>query len=137
METDVIDRRRARRRRTLEEHGIVTARVRPGHEVALINVSAGGAVIECMRGLGPGSLIELYLTDGARCASVRGRVLRCAVVKLQATAVFYRAAIGFDGELQWFADHNRMGHTRGLPEKRNRADRDVVLSQVAAMMNGH
>lgn len=110
----------------------MSARVRPGHEVALINISAGGALFDCMRGLAPGSLIELYVTDGARCASVRGCVLRCAVVKLQATAVSYRAAIGFDGELPWFADHNRMGHPRGLPEKRDRADRDVALSQDAA-----
>ena len=36
METVVTDRRRARRRRTIDEHGIVSARVRPGHEVALI-----------------------------------------------------------------------------------------------------
>ena len=111
METAVTDRRRGRRR-TIEEHGIVSARVKPGHEVALINVSAGGALIECMRGLAPGTLIELYLTDGARGASVRGRVLRCAVARLQPTAVFYQGAIGFDRDLHWFSEHDRTGHPR-------------------------
>jgi len=118
----------------MEEHGIVSARVRPGHEVALINVSAGGALIECMRGLAPGSLIELYVTDGARCASVRGRVLNCAVVKLQPT-VSYRAAIGFDCELHWFADHNRMGHRRGLWE-RERTERDDAIALEVVRTNG-
>ena len=64
METVVTDRRHAPRRRTLDEHGVVSARVRPGHEVALIDVSAGGALIECMRGLSPGSIIELHVTAG-------------------------------------------------------------------------
>jgi hypothetical protein len=110
METVVTDRRRARRRRTVEEHGIVSARVRPGHEVDLIDVSAGGALVEGMRRLSPGALIELYLAAGERCASVRGRVLRCAVVRLKPTAVSYRGAIGFDRDLQWFSDHDRTGY---------------------------
>lgn len=112
MEAVVIDRRRARRRRTVEEHGIVSARVRPGHEVELIDLSAGGALIECMRRLSPGARIELSLTAGERWASVRGRVLRCAVVQLKPTTVSYQGAIGFDRDLHWFAEHDRPPHCR-------------------------
>ena len=109
METVVSDRRRARRRRTVEEHGIVSARVRPGHDVELIDISAGGALIECPRGLSPGALIELFLMTAERCASVRGRVLRCAVVQLKPSAVSYQGAVRFDCDLHWFANHDRTG----------------------------
>ena len=110
MQTVVTDRRRARRRRTVEEHGIVSARVRPGHEVELIDISAGGALIECRRRLLPGAMIELSLSSGERCTTVRGRVLRCAVVRVKPTAVSYRGAIGFDHNLHRFLDHDRSGH---------------------------
>ena len=101
-----------RRRRTIGEHGIVSTRVRPGHDVELIDVSAGGALIECMRGLSPGALIELSLTAGEHCTSVRGRVLRCVVVRVQPTAVSYRGAIAFDRDLHWFSEHDTTGHPR-------------------------
>jgi hypothetical protein len=109
METvvDVVtkERRVAPRRRSVEQHGIVSARVRPGHEVELIDISAGGAFVECGRRLLPGTFIELHLTAAdERCACVRGRVLRCAVVQVKATAMSYRGAIVFDRDLHWFCE---------------------------------
>jgi hypothetical protein len=120
-----VERRRGRRRRSVEEHGIVRARVRPGHEVDLIDVSLGGALVECVRRLLPGTLIELYLVAGDRSASVRGRVLRCAVVRLKATFISYRGAIGFDRDLPWFPDEATMGyavHTETCGARSGRED---------------
>jgi hypothetical protein len=132
METVVTDRRHAPRRRTLDEHGVVSARVRPGHEVALIDISAGGALIECMRGLSPGSIIELHVTAGGRRASVRGRVLRCAVVQLQPTSVCYRGAIGFDADLRWFVEPESAGRSRdALQEFDNPKRGELVGSAVS------
>lgn len=98
------DRRRVGRRRGVEEHGIVAARVRPGHDVCVIDVSAGGALIETDHRLLPGSSVELQLHTATRRATVRGSVLRCTIVGLQSNSVCYRGAIGFDRHLPWFVD---------------------------------
>lgn len=98
-----VDRRQSRRL-LVEEHSIVGARVRPGLDVALVDVSAGGALVETVHRLLPGSAIELQLDAGDKRAAVRGRVLRCAVARLRAGAVWYRGAIGFDRHLPWFVE---------------------------------
>jgi hypothetical protein len=98
------DRRRMRRHRAVEEHGIVSARVRPGHGAQVIDVSAGGALIETTHRLLPGSVVELHVDRGGHHACVRGRVLRCAVVRVRPASVAYRGAIGFDRDLPWLLD---------------------------------
>ena len=107
------DRRRARRIRTIHDHGIVSARVRPGREASLLDVSAGGALVETTYRLLPGSRIELHIATSERRASVRGGVLRSAVVGVRATGMCYRTAIGFDHLLSWFVDGEAGGY--GVP----------------------
>jgi hypothetical protein len=108
METDMKDsspdRRGARRLDAFEDHRIVSACVRPGHRARLIDVSSGGALIETNHRLLPGTSVELQVENGANRASVRGRVLRCAVVRVRPTWVCYRGAIAFDRDLPWFVD---------------------------------
>jgi hypothetical protein len=104
METTVaaaVDRRNGARR-SIEQHRIGRARVKPGHDVEVIDISSGGALVEGVRRLLPGTVVELFLVAGDLCASIRGRVLRCAIVGLKPTSVLYRGAIGFDSELRWF-----------------------------------
>ena len=115
----VNDRRRAHRRQTFEQHGIVGARVRPGYEVVLVDVSAGGALVECARRLLPGSLIELHLASAGGEVSVRGRVIRCAVARLRAADVWYQGAIKFDRDLCWFQDHDAIGYSVPAVETRD------------------
>lgn len=100
----VSDRRQTRRHRQVEEHGIVLARVKPGHHARLVDVSAGGALIETSSRLLPGASVELHMETESRRTSVRGRVLRCAVVRVRPSSVCYRGAIGFDRHLPWFVD---------------------------------
>jgi len=107
------DRRLARRRRTVHDHGIVSARVRPGREASLLDVSAGGALVETTYRLLPGSPIELHVATSERRASVRGGVLRSAVVGVRAAGMCYRSAIGFDHLLSWFVDGEAGGY--GVP----------------------
>jgi PilZ domain len=95
------DRRGAPRFEAVEEHGIVSASVRPGHRARLIDVSAGGALIETNHRLMPGKSMELQVEKEADRASIGGKVLRCVVVKLHPTWVCYRAAILFDKQLSW------------------------------------
>ena len=98
MTNGSFDRRHFRRTGT-GEHGIVSARVRPGHLVIIIDVSAGGALIEISQRLLPGSAVDLQIDTIHRRTTLRGRVLRCAVNRLHSTSVSYRAAIAFDR--QW------------------------------------
>jgi hypothetical protein len=98
------DRRRDRRRRRVQEHGIVRARVRPGHLVTVIDVSAGGVCVETDRRLLPGSCVELHMESETRRACLRGSVVRCAVSRVQPAAISYRGAIAFDRHLPWFED---------------------------------
>ena len=98
------DRRGARRLEAVTEHRIVSAAVRPDHRARLIDVSAGGALIETNHRLLPGTVVELQVETGTERASVRGQVLRCAVVRVRPTWVCYRGAIAFDRHLPWFVD---------------------------------
>src|SRR4051812_39555062 len=93
MTVELPDRRGARRFEAFEEHRIVSASVRPGHRARVIDVSAGGALIETSLRLLPGSAVELQVDTGSDRANVRGHVLRCTVVRLRPTWVCYRGAI--------------------------------------------
>lgn len=100
------ERRRAPRHRSIEEHGVTCLRVRPGYEAVVIDISSEGALVETAYRLLPGSAVDLQLEAFARRIAVRGRVLRCAVVVVQAGSVVYRGAILFDRTLRWLLDEN-------------------------------
>ena len=123
MTEGLVDRRRTRRRRSVEEHGIVAACVRPGHEVSMIDVSAGGALVETDHRLLPGTSVELHLKTENRLAIVRGSVLRCAIVRLHPSSVCYRGAVGFDRHLPWFVDEDSTGYP--VPSAEQRPDRSA------------
>ena len=122
METTVIegcdDRRGSRRRRSLNDHGIVALRVRLGRAAAIVDVSAGGALIETDHRLLPGTSVELYLETKDRHLAARARVLRCSVVLVQPASIRYRGAVSFDRQLPWFLDESNHGYTVPGPEMR-------------------
>jgi hypothetical protein len=88
--------RRLYQRRSAAEHRIISARVRPGHWAAIIDVSEGGALVETARGLRPGAPVDLQFGTSQRQTYVRGWVVRCAVSDVRSSAVVYRAAIAFE-----------------------------------------
>jgi hypothetical protein len=96
--------RRKTKRRNASEHGITIARIRPGHQVQLIDLSPGGALVEADRRLLPGSAVELHIQSEDRQATMRGAVLRCMVVRVRPASVSYRGAIAFDRHLTWFGE---------------------------------
>ncbi len=98
------ERRRTRRRMRIEEHGIVAARVRPGHDAVVVDVSADGALVESPHRLLPGTIVELQLETTTHRMAVRGMVVRCRVARLRSTVVSYQGAIAFDRQLPWFSD---------------------------------
>src|SRR5258708_33384534 len=106
MSHGVAERRLMRRFEHVNEHRIVATRVRPGHDARIIDVSAGGALVETTYRLLPGTSVELHVETDTRHTRVRGQVLRCAVVRVRPTAVCYRGAIRFDRHLPWFVDES-------------------------------
>lgn len=99
--TESADRRQTRRHLDTDEHGVVSTRVRPGHRAKLIDISAGGALIETTHRLLPGTPVELHVETRSHRTNVRGRVLRCAIVLVRPSWVCYRGAIGFERHLPW------------------------------------
>jgi PilZ domain-containing protein len=95
-----------RRYEGVDQHRIIATRIRPGHLARIVDVSAGGALIETMYRLLPGTSVELHVETQTRHTRVRGEVLRSSVVKLRADSVCYRGAIRFDRHLPWFVDES-------------------------------
>ena len=105
------ERRSAPRHRDVEQHGIVSTHVRPGHRAMLIDISAHGALLETEHRLLPGASVELLLERRHYRAGIKGRVLRCAIVRIHASSICYRGAIGFDRGLPWFLESETIGPT--------------------------
>jgi len=69
--------------------------LRPGYAVSLVDLSAGGALIEGPRQLRPGARIHLQILTPHRRLGIGARVLRCAVASLT-HGIQYRGALKFD-----------------------------------------
>ena len=100
---DAPDRRQTPRHLDADQHGVVSTRVRPGHRAKVIDISAGGALIETTHRLLPGTSVELHVETREHQTNVRGRVLRCAIVLVRPSWVCYRGAISFERHLPWLA----------------------------------
>ena len=72
------------------------ALLRPGQEVAVVNLGAGGALLESAQRMTPGTRTELQLFGEMRW-QVRGRIDRCRVLRL--APLCYEAAIVFEEPL--------------------------------------
>ena len=117
MIVSIIERRRARRLAVPSEHRIVSARVRLGNDVLVINLSAGGALVESGRRLLPGALVDLHLQSIGRAAEiVRAEILRCSVAHLDEDAMRYRGALAFERRLWWLTRDSGTGYGLLRPE---------------------
>lgn len=80
------------------------ATVRGGSVVVVVDLSAGGALVEAPKPLPPGSRVHLHVTTEHGKVSLAAHVLRCAVWALDPEAgVTYRGALKFDHrcEIAW------------------------------------
>ena len=74
----------------------VSVRIRPGLDVALINLSAWGALVEGSVAFAPSRPLVLELRAGTTLVEVPGRVVRGFVAHLSERATTFRGAIGFE-----------------------------------------
>jgi PilZ domain len=101
------ERRADRRWRAADDHGVVSTRIVPGSDARLVDVSAGGALVDTPLRLLPGANVEVRLATRQQRIAVRGQVVRCFVARLQ--PVVYRGAVRFDQRLQMF-EGSATGH---------------------------
>ena len=89
--------RRAHERADEEWARRARASLRPGCPILILNISCGGALVECRRPLRPGTRAMLQLATRGGPVGLSALVLRCTVSGLSADAgVLYRAALKFD-----------------------------------------
>lgn len=110
MEQQVNDRR-GDTRFPLPERTEARATVRPGCSVELVDVSAGGALVEALRPLRPGARVHLQVTTPRRTFSIAAHVTRCLVWSLDPLdGVRYRAALRLEHRIEWcWGDPTRLG----------------------------
>jgi hypothetical protein len=83
--------------------------------VALVDVSAGGALVQAPRPLRPGGRVHLQVVTGSKRVAVAAQILRCQVWSLDPEGVTYRGALRFDHRVDWaWAERTRFVHP--MPE---------------------
>lgn len=95
------DRRRDRRLRRND----LNARMRPGHRLLVIDVSASGALVEAGRPLRPGSQVDVQIENHAHQGRFSARVVRCSVAAIHPeSGVTYQAALSFNESCDWICE---------------------------------
>ena len=79
--------------------GMERARLRPGRSAHILNLSAGGALIESDCRLLPGTRVDMQVGDPVPLFRVAGRIVRCHVTLLDRDRIRYRAALKFEKPL--------------------------------------
>jgi hypothetical protein len=117
VDQPVTERRRDARFRQPAIAG-TRALLRPGYVVSLVDLSAGGALIEGPKPLRPGSRVHLQVITARRAFGIAAHVMRCSVSSLDAThGVQYRGALKFDHRCEglWEGE-GRRAETAGAQE---------------------
>ncbi len=94
------------RRREIRSSGTcvhsIAARIRGGHDVILLDLSASGARIEGTRPLRPGARVDVHLSRDSRRVTVPARVVRSLVAAIDADhGITYQAALSFERRCDW------------------------------------
>ena len=103
--------RRVSRRRSLDEIPELIAVKVQSEEVAVVNASRSGILIECGLRLPPGTAkqLEFHNLDGL--LRVRGQVVRCEVSKVTSDRLIYRVAFAFNKEVDFINDEDSIARS--------------------------
>ena len=80
----------------MEGEPLTGVRLRTGRELAVVDVSNTGMLVEGCARLLPGTHLDVHVTTLAGRVLVRSRVVRAHVAALQADVICYRGALAFD-----------------------------------------
>jgi len=91
----------------------ISARVRPGHRVHVVDVSAGGALLEAAQPLRPGADVEVQFERAGERVRISATVVRCGVAALDPDrGPTYRAAVSFRETFTWVRRDGHAGQGR-------------------------
>lgn len=93
------ERRATPRVSMLEGTRMEHARLRPGRIAHIVDLSAGGALIETDWRLLPGTRVELRLGEAPASFTVEAQIVRCEVALLSRERIQYRGALAFERRL--------------------------------------
>jgi hypothetical protein len=91
-----VERRRACRRRPSTDEPASLARLRTGRDMAVLDVSDAGILVEGVTRLLPGTHVDVHVVAHDGRTLVRCRVARCFIAALDAGSVTYRGALAFE-----------------------------------------
>jgi len=74
----------------------LTGRIRSGHQVRIVNLSAAGVLIESHTRLLPGAAVDLHLEWEQGRHQSRGRVVRAYVSEVLPHALLFRAGVSLE-----------------------------------------
>ena len=94
-----LERRAWPRLDTATRLEMARGKLRPGRPAHIVDVSAGGALIETDWRLLPGTQVEFQLGEPVALCHVRARILRCHVARLDRERIRYRGALAFEKQL--------------------------------------
>lgn len=90
------DRRRTSRRVPDARDALARVRLRGGRELAVLDISRTGVLLEGTSRLLPGTHVDVHVTTREGRVLVRARVMRAVVSRVQAESITYRAALAFE-----------------------------------------
>ena len=98
------ERRRAVRRTPHSDESLSRVRLRTGRELAVIDISSAGALIEGTTRLLPGTRTDVHVVTRHGRLLVRTRVIRSFIWRLSRDVVCYHTALEFDTVVETDAD---------------------------------
>ena len=91
-----MERRRTARRTPERAEPLSRIRLRTGRELAVINVSNTGLLVEGAARLLPGTHVDVHVATQEGRVLIRSRIVRAYVSALEADRVSYRGAFAFE-----------------------------------------
>ncbi len=102
------------------------ATLRPGCVVHVVDLSAGGALVQATRPLRPGARLHFHLVLRHRSFGLVAHVLRCAVWTLDSReGITYRGALQFEERCEFWETGTQIGSDIPVPAVTN-ADEEGI-----------
>jgi hypothetical protein len=98
----------------------ISALVRPGQWVLLLDLSPSGALVAGRRPLRPGARVDVYFHADDGRAAVQAWVVRCSVAAMDADRVVYHAGLQFAERAEWVGE--RTSRTGSLVPAQSEAE---------------
>ncbi len=94
-----VDRRRSVRRVPGEDEPLSRVRMRAGSQLAVVDLSNAGALLEGVSRFLPGTHIDIHIVTAEGRMLVRSRIVRAYVSHVEADRLQYRGAVAFDRQV--------------------------------------